>query len=90
MYKSELLLQTLYFSSVSCILSRLDLSQSTYLEALTMKNVVKALCTFVEWLKNGMYQYSSFPFTVKEDVKKSTWEEYIKECESGRFIILQS
>ncbi len=46
-----------------------------------MRDVVKALRVFVMWLQNGMYEYSYFPITVKEDMKESSaWDNYVNEA----------
>ena len=33
-----------------------------------MEDIMKALRTFVMWLQEGMYDFSSFPLTLKDDV----------------------
>ena len=47
---------------------RLNQLQLKFLEELRMIEIMKALQTFVIWLKEGMYNFSSLPVTLKEDL----------------------
>ena len=47
---------------------RLNQLQLKFLEELRMIEIMKALKTFVIWLQEGMYDFSSFPVTLKEDL----------------------
>ena len=47
---------------------RLNELQLKFLEELRMIEIMKALKTFVIWLQEGMYDFSSLPVTLKEDL----------------------
>ena len=47
---------------------RLNQLQLKFLEELRMIEIMKALQTFVIWLQEGMYDFSSLPLTLKEDL----------------------
>ena len=47
---------------------RLNQLQLKFLEELHMIEIMKALQTFVIWLQEGMYDFSSLPVTLKEDL----------------------
>ena len=47
---------------------RLNQLQLKFLEELRMIELMKALQTFVIWLQEGMYDFSSLPVTLKEDL----------------------
>ena len=47
---------------------RLNQLQLKFLEELRMIEIMKALQTFVIWLQEGMYDFSSLPVTLKEDL----------------------
>ena len=47
---------------------RLNQLQLKFLEELHMIEIMKALKTFVIWLQEGMYNFSSLPVTLKEDL----------------------
>ena len=48
---------------------RLNPLQLKFLEELRMIEIMKALQTFVIWLQEGMYDFSSLPVTLKEDLR---------------------
>ena len=50
---------------------RLNQLQVKFLEELRMIEIMKALQTFVIWLQEGMYDFSSLPVTLKEDLRDS-------------------
>ena len=50
---------------------RLNQLQLKFLEELRMIEIMKALQTFVIWLQEGMYDFSSLPVTLKEDLSDS-------------------
>ena len=47
---------------------RLNQLQLKFLEELSMIEIMKALQTFVIWLQEGMYDFSSLPVTLKEEL----------------------
>ena len=58
---------------------RLNQLQLKFLEELRMIEIMKALQTFVIWLQEGMYNFSSLPVTLKEDL----YDCHIQELEQA-------
>ncbi len=42
-----------------------------FLAELKMENIFKALKTFIEWFKDGLYDFSSFSVVLKENLSDS-------------------
>ena len=57
------------FTSFLLIMTRLNQLQLKFLEELRMIEIMKALQTFVIWLQEGMYDFSSLSVTLKEDLR---------------------
>ncbi len=47
---------------------RLGKQQEIFFTELKMENILKALKTFIEWLQNGLYDFSSFSVFLKENL----------------------
>ena len=53
------------------IYHRLTKPQRKFLEDLLMIDIMKTLQIFVKWLQEGMYDFSSLPFTLKNELEDS-------------------